>query len=51
MRTVGGGGSWDLKGKSEGMQGTNKFLEGSKDFSNIAVSISSFSSPHSRERL
>ncbi|KAF2006224.1 hypothetical protein P154DRAFT_615568 [Amniculicola lignicola CBS 123094] len=36
MRTVGGGGSWDLKGKSEGMGGTNKFLEESKDFTGIA---------------
>ncbi|KAF2179047.1 hypothetical protein K469DRAFT_717558 [Zopfia rhizophila CBS 207.26] len=36
MRTVGGGGSWDLKSKEEGMAGTNKFLENSKDFTGIA---------------
>jgi hypothetical protein len=38
MRTVSGGGSWDLKGKSEGMQGTNKFLEDSPNFQGVAVS-------------
>lgn len=37
MRTVGGGGSWDLKSKEEGIMGTNKFLENSKDFSGVAV--------------
>ncbi|KAF2731409.1 hypothetical protein EJ04DRAFT_579122 [Polyplosphaeria fusca] len=36
MRTVGGGGSWELKSKEEGMQGTNKFLEGARDFSGVA---------------
>ena len=39
MRTVGGGGSWDLRSKEEGMRGTNKFLEDSKDFSGVAVSV------------
>jgi hypothetical protein len=53
MRTVCGGGSWDLKvplgaGKGglgvvggdgmEGLRGTNKFLEESRDFSSVAVS-------------
>lgn len=37
MRTVGGGGSWDLRSKEEGMQGTNKFLEKSENFTGIAV--------------
>lgn len=41
MRTVGGGGSWDLKSKEEGMQGTNKFLEDSPTFNGIAVSSNS----------
>jgi hypothetical protein len=50
MRTVSGGGCWDLKcsvapnnpGAVDGMaglRGTNKFLEDSKDFSGIAVSL------------
>jgi hypothetical protein len=38
MRTVCGGGSWDLKDKSEGMVGTNKFLDESPNFLGIAVS-------------
>lgn len=38
MRTVSGGGSWDLKSKEDGMRGTNKFLEDSPNFSGIAVS-------------
>lgn len=40
MRTVKGGGSWDLKGKDkeEGMKGTNKFLEDSPNFCGVAVS-------------
>ena len=39
MRTVKGGGSWDLKGreKEEGMKGTNKFLEDLSDFNGVAV--------------
>ena len=42
MRTVKGGGSWDLKAKEkeEGMKGTNKFLEDAADFSGVAVRIS-----------
>ncbi|KAF2741682.1 hypothetical protein M011DRAFT_472876 [Sporormia fimetaria CBS 119925] len=36
MRTVAGGGSWDLKSKAEGMTGTNKFLEGARDFTGVA---------------
>ncbi|ORY03557.1 hypothetical protein BCR34DRAFT_667373 [Clohesyomyces aquaticus] len=36
MRTVAGGGSWDLKSKEEGMMGTNKFLEESRDFTGVA---------------
>ena len=42
MRTVKGGGSWDLKAKEkeEGMKGTNKFLEDSPDFNGVAVCIS-----------
>ncbi|KAF1951971.1 hypothetical protein CC80DRAFT_495620 [Byssothecium circinans] len=38
MRTVAGGGSWDLKSKEkeEGMNGTNKFLEESRDFTGVA---------------
>ncbi|KAF2711154.1 hypothetical protein K504DRAFT_466173 [Pleomassaria siparia CBS 279.74] len=36
MRTVSGGGSWDLRCKSEGMVGTNKFLDESTDFQGIA---------------
>lgn len=42
MRTVSGGGSWDLKSKAEGMQGTNKFLEDSPNFQGIAVRITIF---------
>lgn len=38
MRTVGGGGSWDLKSKADGMVGTNKFLNDSTNFQGIAVS-------------
>lgn len=41
MRTVGGGGGWDLRSKSEGMIGTNKFLDGANDFCNMAVSSTS----------
>lgn len=39
MRTVKGGGSWDLKGinKEEGLRGTNKFLEDLPDFRGVAV--------------
>ena len=39
MRTVKGGGSWDLKAKEkeEGMKGINKFLEDATDFNGIAV--------------
>lgn len=39
MRTVRGGGSWDLKAKEqeEGMKGINKFLEDATDFNGIAV--------------
>jgi hypothetical protein len=37
MRTVGGGGSWDLKSKADGMVGTNKFLDESPNFQGIAV--------------
>ncbi|KAF2676253.1 hypothetical protein K458DRAFT_424872 [Lentithecium fluviatile CBS 122367] len=36
MKTVCGGGSWDLKDKSEGIVGTNKFLEGSPNFLGVA---------------
>lgn len=36
MRTVGGGGSWDLKSKADGMVGTNKFLNDSANFQGIA---------------
>lgn len=36
MRTVCGGGSWDLKDKSEGMVGTNKFLDESPNFLGVA---------------
>lgn len=41
MRTVKGGGSWDLKAKEreEGMKGTNKFLEDLSDFNGVAVSV------------
>lgn len=39
MRTVCGGGSWDLKSKAEGMAGINKFLEGAKNFEGVAVSL------------
>jgi hypothetical protein len=39
MRTVCGGGSWDLKDKSEGMVGTNKFLDESPNFLGVAVSL------------
>jgi hypothetical protein len=44
MRTVCGGGCWDLKvGKEregfEGLRGMNKFLEECRDFSNIAVGL------------
>jgi hypothetical protein len=39
MRTVCGGGSWDLKSKEEGMRGTNKFLEDSRDFTGVAVCV------------
>lgn len=49
MRTVSGGGCWDLKVNSApanpgavdgmaGLRGTNKFLEESSDFGGIAVS-------------
>jgi hypothetical protein len=37
MRTVAGGGSWDLKSKADGMVGTNKFLDESPNFQGIAV--------------
>ncbi|KAF2243410.1 hypothetical protein BU26DRAFT_117282 [Trematosphaeria pertusa] len=36
MRAVGGGGSWELKSKEDGMVGTNKFLNDSKDFTGVA---------------
>ncbi|KAF2016676.1 hypothetical protein BU24DRAFT_423049 [Aaosphaeria arxii CBS 175.79] len=36
MRTVSGGGSWDLRSKSEGVMGTNKFLEDAPNFASIA---------------
>ncbi|KAF9732168.1 hypothetical protein PMIN03_000622 [Paraphaeosphaeria minitans] len=38
MRTVKGGGSWDLKGreKEEGLKGTNDFLEKTPDFTGVA---------------
>ncbi|KAJ4348696.1 uncharacterized protein N0V89_010074 [Didymosphaeria variabile] len=38
MRTVKGGGSWDLKGKEkeEGLRGTNDFLDKAPDFSAVA---------------
>lgn len=36
MRTVSGGGSWELKGKSEGMQGTEKWLEKVDNFLGVA---------------
>ena len=43
MRTVCGGGSWDLKitpkTESDGMKGTNSFLEEAKDFKGVAVSL------------
>lgn len=43
MRTVCGGGSWDLKitpkTESDGMKGTNTFLEEAKDFKGVAVSL------------
>lgn len=39
MRAVGGGGSWELKSKEDGMVGTNKFLNDSKDFTGVAVSL------------
>jgi hypothetical protein len=48
MRTVGGGGSWELKSKAEGMRGTNKFLEGASDFCNIAVSSTYLDAVHDR---
>jgi hypothetical protein len=37
MRTVSGGGCWDLKSREEGMRGTNKFLEESASFTGVAV--------------
>lgn len=42
MRTVKGGGSWDLKGreKEEGLRGTNDFLEKCTDFTGVAVRAS-----------
>lgn len=42
MRTVKGGGSWDLKEREreEGMKGTNGFLEEVPDFQGVAVSSS-----------
>ena len=45
MRTVAGGGSWDLKSKADGMVGTNKFLDDSPNFQGIAVSLTSLISP------
>ncbi|CAI6329063.1 unnamed protein product [Periconia digitata] len=49
MRTVRGGGSWDLKNaaKEEGMGGTNKFLEEAPDFSGVAALYLFPSSPSS----
>lgn len=47
MRTVSGGGCWDLKiggGDGwDGLKGMNKFLEDSSDFSGVAVSTPLFS--------
>ena len=39
MKTVAGGGSWDLKGKEiyDGVKGINKFLEDAPDFTQVAV--------------
>jgi hypothetical protein len=43
MRTVSGGGCWDLKSREEGMRGTNKFLEESASFAGVAVCSVPFS--------
>ena len=46
MRTVCGGGSWDLKitpkSQSDGMKGTNSFLEEAANFKGVAVSFCCF---------
>jgi len=41
MRTVKGGGSWELKNKekAEGLKGIDEFLDKATDFSGIAVSF------------
>jgi hypothetical protein len=36
MRTISGGGSWDLKSKAQGISGINTFLSDSPNFVNIA---------------